>query len=167
MTDSTAARSRTISWEDPLPTLQRAQAMSGLEAMQAIVAGALSHPPIASLLGIRMTEAGEGRVVCVLEPGEDQYNPIGSVHGGVLSTLMDSAMSCAVHTTLPAGSGYTTLEVKANFVRPVSIRTGPLTCEGRVVHAGSRVATAECRVVDRAGKLYAHGSATCLLLGPS
>jgi uncharacterized protein (TIGR00369 family) len=167
MTEPATARSRTVVWEDPLPTLQRAQAMSGLEAMQAIVSGALPHPPVAALLGIRMVEAAEGRTVCTLEPSEDQYNPIGSVHGGVLSTLMDSAMSCAVHTTLPAGSGYTTLEVKANFLRPVSVRTGRVTCTGTVVHAGSRVATAECRVVDAAGKLYAHGTVTCLLIRPS
>lgn len=166
MTEPTTARSRTVVWEDPLPTLQRAQAMSGLEAMQAIVSGELPHPPVGALLGIRMTEASEGRVVCTLQPGEDQYNPIGSVHGGVLSTLMDSAMSCAVHTTLPAGTGYTTLEMKANFLRPVSMRTGPVTCEGRVVHSGGRVATAECRVVDGAGKLYAHGTVTCLVLKP-
>jgi uncharacterized protein (TIGR00369 family) len=139
---------------------------SGLEAMRAVVSGELPHPPIGALLRIRMIEADEGRVVCTLEPGEDQYNPIGSVHGGVLTALMDSAMSCAVHTTLPAGAGYTTLEVKANFLRPVSGRTGLLTCEGRVVHAGSRVATAECRVVDAAGKLYAHGTVTCLVLRP-
>jgi uncharacterized protein (TIGR00369 family) len=137
--------------------------MTGLELMRAVVSGQV-EPPIGNLLRIRMTEAGEGRVVCVLEPGEDQYNPIGSVHGGVLATLMDSAMSCAVHTTLPAGVGYTTLEVKANFLRAVTARTGPLTCAGTVVHAGSRVATAECRVVDAAGKLYAHGTATCLVL---
>jgi uncharacterized protein (TIGR00369 family) len=140
--------------------------MSGLEIMRAIVTGALPHPPIGGLLRIRMTDAEEGRVACVLEPGEDQYNPIGSVHGGVLATLMDSAMSCAVHSTLPAGTGYTTLEVKANFLRPVSASTGPLTCEGRVVHAGSRVATAEGRVVDGAGRLYAHGTVTCLVLRP-
>jgi uncharacterized protein (TIGR00369 family) len=140
--------------------------MSGLEAMRAIVSGEIPHPPIGDLLRIRMTEADEGRVVCTLEPGEDQYNPIESVHGGVLTTLMDSAMSCAVHTTLPAGTGYTTLEVKASFLRPVSARTGRLTCEGRVVHAGSRVATAECRVVDGAGRLHAHGTVTCLVLKP-
>lgn len=166
MTDSTTARSRTVTWEDPRPTLQRARTMSGLEAMRAIAAGELPHPPIGALLGIRITEASEGRLVCVLEPSEDQYNPIGSVHGGVVSTLMDSAMSCAVHTTLPAGAGYTTLEVKANFLCPIGVDTGALTCEGRVVHAGSRVATAECRVVDGAGKLYAHGTATCLVLRP-
>jgi uncharacterized protein (TIGR00369 family) len=114
-----------------------------------------------------MTEADEGRVVCTMVPGEDQYNPIGSVHGGVIATLMDSAMSCAVHTTLPAGTGYATLEVKANFLRPVAAGTMALTCEGRVIHAGSRVATAECRVVDGAGKLYAHGTVTCLVLRPS
>ena len=167
MTDPVTARSRTITWEDPTPTLQRAATMSGLDAMRAIVSGELPHPPISALLGIRMTEAEQGRVVCTLEPSEDQYNPIGSVHGGVVGTLMDSAMSCAVHTTLPAGAGYTTLEVKSNFLRPAGVQTGTLTCEGRVVHAGSRVATAECRVVDGAGKLYAHGTVTCLLLRPS
>jgi uncharacterized protein (TIGR00369 family) len=140
--------------------------MSGLDTMRAVVSGALPHPPIGALLRIRMTEADEGRVVCSLEPGEDQYNPIGSVHGGVIGTLMDSAMSCAVHSTLPAGTGYTTLEMKANFLRPVTSRTGPLTCEGKVVHAGSRVATAECRVIDGAGRLYAHGTVTCLVLTP-
>lgn len=140
--------------------------MSGLELMRAVVSGKVPHPPIGPLLRIRMTEADEGRVVCTLEPGEDQYNPIGSVHGGVISALMDSSMSCAVHSTLPPGVGYTTLEVKANFLRPVSARTGTLTCEGKVVYAGSRVATAECRVVDGAGKLYAHGTVTCLVLKP-
>jgi uncharacterized protein (TIGR00369 family) len=144
---------------------QDTMTMSGLQLMQAVVSGEIAIP-VGALLRIRMTEAGEGRVVCTLEPGDDQYNPIGSVHGGVIATLMDSAMSCAVHTTLPPGTGYTTLEVKANFLRPVTTRTGVLMCEGRVVHAGSRVATAECRVVDAAGKLYAHGTVTCMVLKP-
>jgi uncharacterized protein (TIGR00369 family) len=140
--------------------------MSGLDCIRALVSGKLPAPPVAALVGLRVTEASEGRVAGVLDPAEYQYNPLGSVHGGVLTTLMDSVMSCAVHTLLPAGVGYSTVEVKVNFVRPVHADTGTLRCEGSVVHAGSRIATAECRVTDSAGRLYAHGVNTCLILRP-
>jgi uncharacterized protein (TIGR00369 family) len=100
-----------------------------------------------------------------MTPGPQHYNPIGSVHGGIALTLLDSAMGCAVHTTLAAGVGYTTLEVKTNFVRAITGETGVIRCEGTVVHRGSRIATAEGRITDAAGKLLAHGSTTCLILG--
>ncbi|MBC8075392.1 MAG: PaaI family thioesterase, partial [Chloroflexales bacterium] len=100
-------------------------------------------------------------------PAEYHYNPIGSVHGGVAATLCDSAMACAIHTTLPAGVGYTTLELKVNFVRPITVQTGRVTCEGTLIHMGGRVATAEARLTDASGALYAHATTTCLVLRPT
>ena len=138
--------------------------LSGIDYVRAIFAGELPPPPIATLMGFRGVEAEPGRAVFEILPGEEHYNPIGSVHGGVALTLLDSAMGCAVHTLLDAGVGYTTLEVKANFVRPITVETGLVRCEGVVLHAGSRVATAEGRVTDAAGKLLAHGTTTCLVL---
>lgn len=158
------SRTRTVTWEDPAPGLEAARGLSGVELLRAIVDGRLPSPPVARLIGFRLAEVEPGRAVFVLEPAECHYNPIGSVHGGVISTLLDSALSCAVHATLPAGTGYSTIELKVNFVRTVTAGTGLLSCEGRVVHAGSRVATAEARLRDADGKLYAHASGTCLIL---
>ena len=100
-------------------------------------------------------------------PGEQQYNPIGVVHGGLALTLLDSAMACAVQTQLPPGSGYTTLEVKVNLVRAITTRTGKLRAIGKVLHSGSRIGTAEGRLEDLSGKLYAHGTTTCIVLNGS
>jgi uncharacterized protein (TIGR00369 family) len=166
MTDSGAdARSRTIRWDDPAPSALAAGRLSGLEFLTAIRDGRLPPPPIGRLLGFALTEVEHGRAVFECDPWEGQYNPIGSVHGGVISTLLDSALSCAVHTTLAAGTGYTTVELKANFVRPVLAGTGRLRCEGRLIHGGSRLATAEARLTDAGGRLYAHAVGTCLVLG--
>jgi uncharacterized protein (TIGR00369 family) len=164
--DPANQRKRVIVWDDPNALLQGASTMTGLEAMQAIQAGKLPHPPIAALMDIRMTDVSEGRVVCEMDPGEYQCNPLGTVHGGALTTLMDSSMSCAVHSMLPAGTGYATLDVTANFVRPVRSGTGSLRCEGTVLHFGSRTATAQCQVTDPAGVLCAHGTVTCMILRP-
>ena len=117
-------------------------------------------------MGFTLTEVEPGRAVFECEPSESQYNPIGSVHGGVISTLLDAALSCAVHSTLPAGTAYTTAELKVNFVRPVVVETGRLRAEGRVIHGGSRLATADARLTDLAGKLYAHAVGTCLIFTP-
>ena len=144
--------------------MSQAVELSGLDTIRAIFAGELPPPPIAELMGFRGVEAEPGRAVFEILPGEQHYNPIGSVHGGVALTLLDSAMGCAVHTLLEAGVGYTTLEVKANFVRPITADTGLIRCEGLVLHRGSRVATAEGRVTDAAGRLLAHGTITCLIL---
>ena len=135
-----------------------------MDYIQAIFRGELPAPPIAELIGFRGVSAEPGRAVFELEPGMQHYNPIGSVHGGVALTLLDSAMGCAVHTLLEAGVGYTTLEVKTNFVRPITADTGLIRCEGVVIHRGSRIATAEGRLTDAAGKLLAHGTTTCLIL---
>jgi uncharacterized protein (TIGR00369 family) len=139
--------------------------VTGLEVLQAIAAGELPGAPIAELLGFEPIEAEEGRVVFAAVPDQKHYNPIGTVHGGLAATLLDSAMGCAVHSTLPAGTGYTTLELKVNFTRPITAETGRILCEGTVVHRGGRVATAEGRVYAEAdGKLLAHGTTTCLIL---
>jgi len=138
--------------------------MSGLEALEAIRDGRLPPPPIAELLGFSPLALGHGRAVFEAKPDESHYNPIGVVHGGLAATMLDSAMGCAVQTTLPAGSGFTTLELKVSFVRAITRDTGPVRCEGRVVHGGRTVATTEGRVVaQETGKLLAHGSATCLV----
>ncbi len=139
--------------------------MSGLDVLQLIAAGELPPPPIAETLGFGAIEVEEGRATFTVEPAEFHYNPIGVVHGGLALALLDSAMGCAVHTTLPAGVAYTTLEVKANFVRPLTASTGLVRCTGTVVHGGRTVATAEGRIVDGAGKLYAHGTSTLLVVG--
>jgi uncharacterized protein (TIGR00369 family) len=149
---------------DPREVAQRGLQLPGLEYVQAIFRGELPAPPISTLIGFRGVEAEPGRAVFEMTPGPEHYNPIGSVHGGIALTLLDSAMGCAVHTTLEAGVGYTTLEVKTNFVRPITADTGLIRCEGTVVHGGSRVATAEGRLTDPAGKLLAHGTTTCLII---
>ncbi|HET9507948.1 MAG TPA: PaaI family thioesterase [Gaiellaceae bacterium] len=153
-----------LSGTDPHALAARGRELSGMDYVRAIFAGELPPPPIATLMGFRGVEAEPGRAVFEILPGDEHYNPIGSVHGGVALTLLDSAMGCAVHTLLEAGVGYATLEVKANFVRPITSETGLVRCEGTVLHAGSRVATAEGRVVDAAGRLLAHGTTTCLIM---
>lgn len=160
-------RTRTVNWKDPGPGLAAAAEMTGLEYLRAIFEGRLPPPPMAMTLGFFGQEAEEGRAVFVSEPGEFLYNPIGVVHGGFAMTLLDSAMGCAVQSTLARGERYTTLETKVNFVRPVLADTGPVRCEGTLIHRGRRVATAEGRLtVQRTGKLLAHGTTTCLIEGP-
>ncbi|PWT70940.1 MAG: aromatic compound degradation protein PaaI [Chloroflexi bacterium] len=162
--NSTPTRSRTITWEDPQPEAEARRHMSGLAFLQSIISGELPAPPIAATLGFRLAEVAPGQVVFVVQPAEYHYNPIGVVHGGLAATLLDSCMSCAVQSTLPAGVGYTTLELKVNFIRPITLGTGELRAEGAVVHAGGKTATAEGRLLDQAGKLYAHGTTTCIIL---
>ncbi|HEU5099039.1 MAG TPA: PaaI family thioesterase [Roseiflexaceae bacterium] len=160
-------RARTIVWSDPLIGARAAAQSSGLEFLQAMERGELPAPPFMALLNMGFQEAEPGRVVFNIEPAEYHYNPIGMVHGGLASSLCDTAMGCAIHSTLPAGVGYATLELKINFVRPMTLGTGLVVCEGKVINVGGRVATAEARVTDRAGKLYAHATTTCLLMRPS
>lgn len=141
------------------------QPMTGLEQIRAIAAGDLPPAPIAELFGFGVVTVEEGRVVFAGTPAAEHYNPIGTVHGGYAATLLDSAMGCAVHTTLPAGSGYTTADLQVKFVRPMTDQTGEVRCEGVVLHAGRRQAIAEGRLVRAAdGKLLAHGTTTCLIL---
>jgi uncharacterized protein (TIGR00369 family) len=157
-------RTRTFSWQDPLLGAKAAINMTGLEYLQAIERGELPPPPIMMTLDIRPNQVSEGSVSFKLTPAEYHYNPIGSVHGGVISTLVDSAMACAIHTLLPKGTAYTTLELKVNFLKPLKRDTGEVICEGKTIHVGGRVATAEARVVDEAGTLYTHATTTCLVM---
>jgi uncharacterized protein (TIGR00369 family) len=150
--------------DDPRLVAERGLALSGMEYVRAIFAGELPAPPITHLMGFRGVSAEPGHAIFEMTPGTQHYNPIGSVHGGIALTLLDSAMGCAVHTLLEAGVSYATLEVKTNFVRPITADTGTIRCEGTVLHSGSRVATAEGRVTDTDGKLLAHGTTTCLIL---
>ena len=159
-----ADRTLTVSWEDPTGLAARAGASSGVDFLRAIIAGELPPAPIQELLGFSLDEADEGRVVFSLEPGEQHYNPIGSVHGGVAATLLDSALGAAVHSTLPQGSAYVTLEVKFNLVRPITAETGRVVAEGNVIHAGKTVATVAASLRSASdGKLLAHGTSTCLI----
>lgn len=155
---------RTVTWQDPFTSANAVGEHSGLDFLRRIASGEIPDPPMAELLGFRLTQVERGFALFEIEPAEYHYNPIGVVHGGVAGTLLDSCMGCSVQSTLPAGMGYTTLEFKVNFVRPITMKTGLMRAEGRVVHAGTRVATAEGKLVDAAGKIYAHATTTCLIL---
>jgi len=159
-----ASRTRTYSWQDPLATARAARGLSGLEFLRKIIAGELPPPPIANTLDYRLLEVDEGRAVFGFTPAEIHYNPIGMVHGGIACTLLDSAMGCAVHTVLPAGAGYTTLEVKVNMLRAIGKDSGFLRAEGKLVHAGKSTAVAEGRLVDAQGRLHAFATTTCMIL---
>ncbi len=139
--------------------------LTGLDYMRAIATGEVEQPPIAKLLGFGVVEVEEARALFSAEPGEQHYNPIGVVHGGLAATLLDSALGCAVHTTLEPGWSYGTLDLSARFVRPITKDTGRILCEGVVVHRGGRTATTEGRVwAEESGKLLAHGTGSALLL---
>lgn len=166
MSDPQIRRNRTISWQDPMIAAEASKTMSGLEYLKAVLAGELPPPPIAELIGMWFSEVSEGRVVFAAEPAEYHYNPLGSVHGGIAATLLDSAMGCAVASMRPIAASYTTLELKVNYLRPMTSKTGVVYCEGKIIYMGSRIATAEGRLTDAAGKLYAHGTTTCLLFPP-
>lgn len=156
-------RTRTVTWHDPVESARSVGAMDGIDFLQAIAGSRIPPPPFAVLLGLQAEDFSPGVAVFTVEPAEYHYNPIGTVHGGLAATLCDSAMGCAVQTTLPAGTAYTTLELKVNFVRPITRETGRLRCEGRVIHMGRRTATAEAKVSDADGKLYAHATSTLLV----
>jgi uncharacterized protein (TIGR00369 family) len=146
-----------------VPPLTLLKDMSGLEFLRRIVDGRLPRPPITETLGFDLAEVSPGFALFTMTPQFRHYNPIGTVHGGVAATLLDSCMSCAVQTTIEAGLGYTTLEIKVNMVRPITEKTGPIRAEGRSLHTGRRSATAEGKILDAAGTLLAHGTTTCIV----
>jgi len=157
-------RSLSVSWSDPQALAAAARSMPGIEFLRAIRDGRLPGPPIAQLLGFSLAEVEPGYAVFECVPGERHYNPIGVVHGGLAMTLLDSCMGCCVQSAMPAGSGYTTLEAKTNLVRAITAETGKLRAVGKTLHVGKRMATAEGRLEDAAGKLYAHATTTCIVL---
>ena len=138
-------------------------ARSGIEFLRDIVKGKLPQPPICATLGFQLVDVAEGYARFSGLPELRHYNPIGSVHGGFAATMLDSAVGCAVHSTLAKGEAYTTLELKLNYVRPLTGQTGPVSAEGRMIHSGRTVATAEGAVKDSSGKLYAHATTTCMV----
>ena len=156
-------RERTTTWGDPTISAGRVGRETGLALLQAMRDGGLPAPPILSTVGFELDEVEEGRVVFALEPGEHHYNPIGSVHGGVYATVLDSATGCAVHSVLAAGVGYTSLDLNVKFLRGMTTGTGRVTCEGRVVQRGRRTALAEASLTDSQGRLLATATSTCLL----
>ena len=143
--------------------LEQARTLDGLTLFKGLLEGRFPAPPIAKVLGFKVTEVELGRVVFTYTPVFEHYNPLGTVHGGIAATLLDSVMGCCIHTTLKAGLGYTTVEIKVNFVRAMTDKTGPVRVEGRTINVGSRIATSEGKLYDGAGKLLAHGTTTCLI----
>ncbi len=139
----------------------------GIDFLQSIIDGKSPNPPISKVLNFHLAEVGKGRAVFEGVPGPHLYNPIGTVHGGFAATLLDSALGCAIFTMLVRGEKWTTLELKVNMVRPIMADTGTLRAEGRVIHRGRTVATSEGDLKDRAGKLYAHATTTCMIFPKS
>jgi uncharacterized protein (TIGR00369 family) len=158
------SRERTFSWDDPVAIANAGAGLSGLEFLAAIRDGTIPKPPVMQTLDIDGISFAAGNVAFGLTPAEFHYNPIGVVHGGVLATLLDSACGCAVHTMLPRGVFYTSLDLTLKFLRPVTTATGPLTATGTVTHLGRRTALAEARLTDAAGKLYATATSSCLIM---
>lgn len=160
-----ASRTRSFSWDDPAAQAAVGLQMPGIEYLREVARGSLSPPPIAQLLGISIVEVEPGRVVFALELAEWMYNPIGSVHGGIAATLLDSCMGCAVHTMLEPRVGYATSDLQVRYLRAMTAETGRVLAEGRVIHLGSRTATAEGRLyVEHDERLIAHASTGCTIL---
>ena len=162
----TTERERTFSWGDPMQSATAARTAAGIDLLRAVVAGELPGPPIAATMGFELVEVEPGRVVFAFEPAEYHYNPIGSVHGGVYATLLDSAAGCAVHSMLPAGVGYTSLDLTVKFLRAMTSGTGRVTCVGTVTHLGGRTALAEARLLDSADRLLGTAVSSILVVRP-
>jgi uncharacterized protein (TIGR00369 family) len=156
-------RTKTIEWSDPASGAEAARKLSGIEWLRAMVTGGAPPPPLASVLGFRLEQIEEGTVVATLEPEEFHYNPMGVLHGGMAATLFDTALGCAVQTMLPAGHAAPTMQLQVSYIRPIKIQTGKVFCVGKVIHVGKRSATAEGKLSDRDGKLYAHASGTFII----
>ena len=156
-------RSREYSWSDPMAIAESARGRSGIEFLRALVRGDVPPPPIAVTLGFEIVSVDEGHVVFTVTPGEHLYNPIGVVHGGVAATMLDTVTGCAVHTTLPAGTAYTSLDLSVKYLRPLTADTGPVRGIGRVINRGRRTALAEGELRDAADRLLAHGTSSCML----
>jgi uncharacterized protein (TIGR00369 family) len=158
-----ASRSRTTTWEDPEVALPHLTQLSGLDYLRGVQAGTIPAPPITAQFGIEFSVVELGRVVASLEPLEAFANPLGSIHGGVACTLLDTVLACAAHTTLEAGTGYTSIDLAVRYLRPIQPSVGRLTATGRVVKPGRRVAFAEGEIVDQQGRVYATATSSLLV----
>lgn len=159
----TPVRLRCYAWDDPMITAHAATRMPGLEFLRSVAEGRIPPPPLMKTLDVRVESVEAGKVVFAFTPAEYHYNPIGSVHGGVYSSLLDSAAGCAVHTQLPLGMAYTSIDLSVRFLAPIRVDTGPVVCTGTVRHKGSRVALAEAAIIDESGRLLATATSSCLL----
>jgi uncharacterized protein (TIGR00369 family) len=163
---STTARSKTVTWEDPSVSAAAMESLSGRELLLAIVEGELPRPPMADLIDARLVSVGEGVVVFECTPDESTYNPIGLIHGGLLCTLLDSAAGCAVHSLLPPGVGYSSIEIKVSFLAPVRADSGTLSVEGRALRVGRQVAFAEAHARTEDGKLVGQATSSLAVMRP-
>jgi uncharacterized protein (TIGR00369 family) len=161
-----AAQHKTITWVDPRPQAAESLTMSGIDYLQAMADGKLPPPPIASHINLEMVSVEPGVANMAATPDESHYNPIGSVHGGFAATLLDSVCGCAVQSTLPAGTAYTSLDLNVSFLRGMTSETGRVTAQGRVTKPGSRVAFVEADIKDAAGRVLATATSTCLVFTP-
>jgi uncharacterized protein (TIGR00369 family) len=163
MTDNEPIRERTYTWSDPALIAAEAMQMDGQAFFAAMAEGKIPPPPIAATMDMDALLVSPGQLVFSLTPQEFHYNPLGTMHGGVFATLLDSVCGCAVHASLPAGTFYTSLDLAVKFLRPVTVATGKITATGTVTHLGRRTALAEGRITDAAGKLYATATSSCLV----
>jgi uncharacterized protein (TIGR00369 family) len=156
-------QSRTVTWHDPTPTVERGLSMPGIDYLKAMIAGELPPPPMARLMQFDLVDVEPGKVVVTGEPDASMYNPNGAIHGGLVCTVLDSVAGLALHSTLPAGKGYTSIEIKVNYLKPVRLDAGPLTATGTVVKSGARVGFTEGVVTDASGKVVATATSTLLV----
>lgn len=159
-------RTRTVTWRDPALGFEAANTLTGVEYLRAMARGDAPPPPLSLFLGFNLAEIEEGRVTITVQPAEFHYGPLGSAHGGLAASLLDSSLGCAVQSMLPPAHVAPTLQLSINYVRPVTIETGKLFCSAEIVHMGKRTATAEGRLTDSDGKLYAHATGTFMITGP-
>lgn len=164
--DSQHTRTKTIAWQDPAPALAKASGMAGIDMLRAIATGELPPPPMASVLNFAITDVQPGRAEFSCTPGEEHYNPLGTIHGGLLCAILDTVTGCAAHTMLEAGVGYTSIEIKVSYLRPVTLETGPLTAVGTVAKGGRRVIFADGVVTGGDGKAVASATSSLLVIRP-
>ena len=157
------ARTRLVTWDDPRPMAALRSTMSGLEILKAVIDGRIPRPPMGRLMNIWLAEAERGHIVFEADLGEYHYNPLGMIHGGFAATLLDSAMGCCVHSTLAAGDLYTTIDIKVNYLKALTIETGRVRGVADLIHIGRTTALVEARMLDAAGVVYAHATSTCLI----
>jgi len=156
-------RTRTITWQDSKLSARESDAISGYDYLCGVRDGRIAPPPVAKLIGYRIREVEEGSVIFELEPAEYHYNPFATVHGGIATTLLDTTMTASVLSTLSIGFTCSTLEIKVNFIRPITHRSGTVHCKSEIIHRGRQVARVEARIFDRKEKLYAHAMSTCMI----
>lgn len=163
---SRTERTRTYDWADPFETAEKAKTLSGFEFLNGILNKEIPYPPIADTLVFTPLSVEKGKVRFEFVPQEFHYNPIGTVHGGVISTVLDTVMGCAVHSILPRGVGYTTLELKINFIKSLTLKSGKMIAEGRLIHSGRTTALVEGDLRSETGTLFAHSVSTCMIFNP-